>query len=130
MQFETRGTWEKLLIEIRDLQPADDTAIIPLLVGTHAALAPKEAVEGCFRQVHFLGFELQQATKEMSEVDRWIHLRQWFFEAGQFRALNANGREIQEEDLLFKPILHKRVGHPLPLALLFLHLAGQIDLPV
>src|ERR1700722_8134816 len=100
MQFETRITWEKLLMEIRNLQPEDSDSVIPLMIGANALISPKEPVEGCFRQIHFLEFELQKATEKCGEQERWEKLRQYFFTECGFQVLSTNWPDWRENDLL------------------------------
>jgi len=128
--IETRVTWEKLLLEIRNLQNEDAASLVPLMIGTNAIIAPKESVETVFRKVHFLTFELTEVCKGMTAPQRWQKLHRFFFEEKGFKILIDRWSELCSEDLLLKPILETRAGHPLPMTLLLLHLALSIDLPV
>lgn len=130
MQFETRVTWEKLLLEIRNLQPEDCSSLVPLMVGTNAVITPKEPMEGVFRQVHFLSFEINQLCEGLPEHQRWEKLRQFFFETKGFKTAPDKWSELREKDLLLRSILESRNGHPLPVTLLFLHLALTVGLQV
>lgn len=130
MTFETRVTWEKLLLEIRNLQTEDCASLVPLMIGTNAIIAPKESVETVFRKVHYLTFELMEMCKDMPAPARWQKLHRFFFQEKKFKILTARWSDLCSEDLLLKPILETHAGHPLPMTLLFLHLALSIDLPV
>jgi regulator of sirC expression with transglutaminase-like and TPR domain len=130
MSFETRVTWEKLLLEIRHLQPEDSSSLVPVLVGTNSIIWPKENVESCFKKVHYLAFELHQICEKLPEAERWNQLRHFFFQTKGFQILGPQWSDLREEDLLISPVLENRVGHPLTLTLLFMHLAISIDLPV
>lgn len=128
--IETRITWEKLLLEIRNLQTEDAASLVPLMIGTNAIIAPKESVETVFRKIHFLTFELTETCKDLSATQRWQKLHRFFFEEKKFKILTERWTELRSEDLLLKPILETRAGHPLPMTLLMLHLALSIELPV
>src|SRR5882762_8463383 len=128
--IETRITWEKLLLEIRNLQNEDAASLVPLMIGTNAIIAPKESVEAVFRKVHFLTFQLTEACHNLTPPQRWQKLHRFFFEEKGFRILTDRWSELCTEDLLLKPILETHAGHPLPMTLLLLHLALSIDLPV
>lgn len=130
MGLWTRVTWEKLLLEVRHLQPEDDALLIPALIGTNAVLTPRNDVERCFAQVQFLSFELQQFVKDSGVGERWQKLREFFFQQKNFRIQTSSLKEVQDRDLLLKPILSDKSGHPLPMTLLLLYLAKSIDLPV
>src|SRR4051812_18402555 len=99
MAFETRVTWEKLLLEIRDLQDGDCSSLVPLMIGTNAVIAPKESVENVFRKIHFLTFELTEQCKGLSEQERWQKLRLFFFEEKSFRIRTERWSELHSEDL-------------------------------
>jgi regulator of sirC expression with transglutaminase-like and TPR domain len=128
--FATRVTWEKLLLEIRNLQNEDCASLVPLMIGTNAIIAPKEAVETVFKKVHFLTFELTEASKDLALKERWHKLHRFFFEEKAFKILTSGWSDLCSQDLLLKPILETKAGHPLPMTLLFLHLALSIELPV
>lgn len=128
--FETRMTWEKLLLEIRNLQAEDYSAILPLLTGTNAVISPRQNFESVQRQIHYLTFELCNRCENLTVAEKWEKLRQFFFERKEFRIAAASWSEIREDDLLIKPILENHIGHPLPVTLLFFHLALAVGLPV
>lgn len=130
MAFETRVTWEKLVLELRHLKPDDLNSLIPLLIGTNAVIWPKDGVEACFRQVNFLDFELSKLCEGLSEQERFEKLRSFFFEQKDFQIRTSRLSEAHEQDFMMKSVLNNRAGHPLPIALLFLHLAGSIDIPI
>jgi regulator of sirC expression with transglutaminase-like and TPR domain len=131
MGFDTRVTWEKLLMEIRHLQPEDGGSLIPAMVGTNAIIFPSENAEACFRQIHFLAFELTTACEGLCEKDRWSKLIEFFFETKKFHALSSSSwPNVTEKDLLMKHVLANCAGHAFPITLLFLHLSLAIALPI
>lgn len=117
-------------MEIRHLKSEDSKALVPTLVGTNAIIFPADNVEDCFRQVHYLGFELNQLCQGLIAKDRWRVLREFFFQIKGFQVVLSDWANVREKDLLIKPILETRVGDPLPITLLFLHLAMALELPV
>lgn len=129
MQLESRMTWEKLLVEIRALQADDHASVVSLLLGTNAVIWPREEFEASHRQIHYLTFELCNRCDGLSLAEKWEKLRQFFFEKKEFRITPASWSEIRNEDLLLKPILENHVGHPLPVTLIFFHLALAVGLP-
>lgn len=130
MTFETRFTWEKLVLELRLLRNEDFASLIPLVVGIQSVLYPKEGAESCFRQVQFLGFELLRTCEGLSEAERWEALRSFLFNDKSFQISSHRLNDTREKDVLIKCVLDERCGHPLPLVILLLHLAQFIDLPM
>jgi regulator of sirC expression with transglutaminase-like and TPR domain len=130
MTFETRFTAEKLALELKLLRNEDFGSLVPLCVGIHSVLWPKEGVETCFRQVQFLGFEILKSCEALNEGERWEVLRRFIFTEKGFQISAHRLTEVQEQDLLMKCVLDERCGHPLPIVFLLLHLAHFLDLPM
>jgi regulator of sirC expression with transglutaminase-like and TPR domain len=130
MTFETRFTWEKLALELKLLRTEDFGALVPLCIGIHSVLWPKEAAESGFRQVQFLGFEILKTCEPLNEAERWEALRQFLFEEKGFQLTASRLSAASERDVLMKNILDERCGHPLPVVFLILHLAHYLDLPM
>src|SRR5690606_16009152 len=84
MTFDTRFTWEKLVLELKLLRNEDFGTLASLAVGINAVLWPKDNVETCFRQVQFLGFEILKACEGMEEAERWDTLRRFLFDKKGF----------------------------------------------
>ena len=63
MTFETRLTWEKLVIELKLLRNEDFGSLVPLCIGIQSLLWPKDGIETCFRHVQFMSFEIQKACE-------------------------------------------------------------------
>lgn len=130
MTFDTRFTWEKLVLELKLLRNEDFGALASLAVGINAVLWPKENIETCFRQVQFLGFEILKSCEGMEEAERWETLRRFIFEEKAYQLSSARRQEIPENEVLMKCVLEDRHGHPLPVVFLLLHLAHFLDIPM
>lgn len=130
MTFETRFTWEKLALELKLLRNEDFESLVPLCVGIHSVLWPKDGVESCFRQVQFLGFELMKTCEPLSEAERWEALRSFLFDDKGFQISAHSAKDTTEKDVLIKCVLDERSGHPLAIGFLLLHLAHFLDLPL
>lgn len=130
MTFETRFTWEKLVLELKLLRNEDFASIVPLCIGINSLIWPKDGCENCFRQMQFLNFEIQKNCEDMSEGDRWEALRKFIFEEKGFQLAVPRPGEMREEQLLLKSVLEERSGHPLTIVFLLLHMAHFLDLPI
>ena len=130
MTFESRYTWEKLILELKLLRNEDFGALVPLCIGINSVLWPKENVETSFRQIQFLGFEIQKACESMEEAERWETLRRFVFEDKGFQLTSTRSEAVKEDQLLMQNILEARCGHPLTIVFVVLHLAHYLDLPI
>ncbi len=130
MTFDTRFTWEKLVLELKLLRNEDFGALVPLAVGINSVLWPNENVESCFRQIQFFGFDILKTCDGMKESERWETLRKFIFEEKAFQLSSVRVQDVCEEDVLMKSILDERAGHPLPVVFLVLHLAHFLDIPM
>jgi len=128
MTFETRFTWEKLVLELKLLRNEDFGALVPLCIGINTLLWPKDGAESCFRQVQFLGFELMKTCEPLNESERWEALRAFIFEEKGFQI--SSHQDPSEKDVLMKPVLDDRAGHPMAIVFLLLHLSHFLDLPM
>lgn len=130
MTFETRYTWEKLVLELRLLRNEDFGSIIPLCIGINSVLWPKENVESTFRHIQFLGFEILKSCDGLNEAERWETLRKFIFEQKSFQISSNRIQDVHDAQLLIKSVIDERRGHPLPVVFLLLHLAQFLDLPM
>lgn len=128
MTFETRFTWEKLVLELKLLRNEDFGSLVPLAVGINSVLWPKDNVETCFREIQFFGFHILKTCEGLNEAERWEALRTFLFEEKGFQI--SGSRDVHENDVLMKSVLGERCGHPLPVVFLLLHLAHFLDLPM
>ena len=74
-------------------------------------------------------YELMSLAENYTESDRVHILNDYFFDQKGFQIL-ANLEDLDEGSLLMKPVLSKRLGAPIPITLLYLHLATNLDLPI
>ena len=130
MPFETRFTWEKLILELKLMRNEDFGALVPLCIGIQSVMWPNEHIETCFRAVQFMGFEVQKACEGKSEAERWEILRQFIFTEKGFQISGSRPAEVGENDLLLKEVVQDRAGHPLAVVFLLLHLAHVLELPM
>lgn len=130
MQFESRITWEKLALELELLTVEDPSSLVPLLIGINSVLWPNEPHEWAFRTINFMGYELAARCEGYEEQDRYHILNDYFFDLKGFQFHGKSSADCNENDWLIKPILTKKSGAPLTLALLYLHLATHVDLPI
>jgi regulator of sirC expression with transglutaminase-like and TPR domain len=130
MTFETRFTWEKLILELKLLRSEDFGNLAALAVGINSVLWPKDTVESCFRQIQFFGFEILKTCEGLEEAERWETLRKFIFDEKAFQLSAARCKHVTEAEVLMKSVLDERTGHPLPVVFLLLHLAHFLDLPM
>jgi regulator of sirC expression with transglutaminase-like and TPR domain len=130
MTTDARLTWEKLVIELKLLRSEDFGALVPLCIGIQSVLWPTESAEACQRHLQFMGFEILKSCEGCNEAERWEILRAFVFSAKGFQISSCRVTEIHADHLLVKPVLEQRIGHPLAVVLLLLHLAHILDLPV
>jgi regulator of sirC expression with transglutaminase-like and TPR domain len=130
MTFETRFTFEKLLLELKLLRNEDFSALVPLAIGVHAVLWPKENVETCFRQIQFMGFEVIKECDGLGEADRFEVLRKFIFQDKAFQVSTGASQDVGESQVLLKCVLDDRRGHPLLVVFIFLYMAHFLDIPI
>jgi regulator of sirC expression with transglutaminase-like and TPR domain len=130
MTFETRYTWEKLILELKLLRNEDFGALVPLCIGINTLLWPRDSADACFRQTQFMGFEILKTCENFNEGERWDALRSFLFEEKGFQLSSNRLKDVTEKDVLMKWVLESRCGHPLPVVFLLLHLAHFLDLPM
>lgn len=128
MPLSSRFTWEKLSLELELVMSAPSASLMPALIGIDTVLADEKSPPGSERSsqvLNYMNYEIQSLTRTLSELERYNRLNHYFFVEKAFQI----GRERGEENLLLSTALENRRGHPLTLALVYLHLAIQIDLP-
>lgn len=130
MNFESRYTWEKLCLELKLLRNEDFGALVPMCIGMNTLLWPNDGAEGCFRQTQFMGFEILKTCENFNEGERWEALRAFLFEEKGFQLTANRMKDVTETDVLMKSVIEDRLGHPLPIVFLILHLAHYLDLPM
>jgi regulator of sirC expression with transglutaminase-like and TPR domain len=130
MTFDTRYTSEKLAMELKLLRNEDFGRLAPLCLGIESVLWSCENHESGFRTLQFMGFEVLKSCENKAECDRWEILRQFLFSEKNFQLSLLRPAEISENCLLLKSVLQERIGHPLALVFVVLHLAHYLDLPI
>ncbi len=132
MVFESRVTWQKLELELDLLSTEDPHSLLPILLGLNSLLWPEEPADSLetVRELNYLSFELASQCKDQSEQQRFEKLNHFFFQNKGFQVLSPCSEGFEEEALLPRSILLQRQGAPLPLSLIYLHLASHIDLPI
>jgi regulator of sirC expression with transglutaminase-like and TPR domain len=123
-------TWEKLAIEIELLNAEDPSSLMPLLLGLNRWLCPTDGIENTLRTINFMTYELMAGAENLTESERFEFLNKYYFTIKGFQVLELKPGEIQERHLLFKPVVEGRAGAPITIALIYLHLASHLDLPV
>jgi len=130
MTWESRYTWEKLVLELKILRAEDFGALVPLCIGIQSVMWPKDNNEPVMRGLQFMGFELLKLCENKPEGERWEILRSFLFDEKGFQLASERPKEISESAVLMRSVLEDRIGHPLPVVFLLLHLAHYLDLPV
>src|SRR5665213_507951 len=130
MTLENRYTWEKLILELKLLRNEDFASLVPLCIGIQSVMWPKDNHEPCLRALQFMGFELLKSCEDKPEAERWEILRSFIFDEKGFQLASERPKEISESAILMRSVLEDRIGHPLPIVLLVLHLANFLDLPI
>lgn len=129
MNFDNRITWERLSSEIEMLAAEQPNSLVPLLMSLNSILQPEESQEWSDRTLKFMTYELVNLADNYAELDRLHILNDYFFDQKGFQIVSAN-HTPNPDHLMMKGVLTKRIGAPLPVTLLYLHLATHLDLPL
>jgi regulator of sirC expression with transglutaminase-like and TPR domain len=129
MHLESRVTWKKLCLELELMAGEDPVSIVPVLIGVNALLANPEAQEWCCRQINFMSYELQSRSLQMPEFERFELLNKYIFSERGFQML-PNDQACLDSEFLFKGVLANRRGSGLTIALIYMHLAADLEIPV
>jgi regulator of sirC expression with transglutaminase-like and TPR domain len=130
MTLDSRYTWEKLVLELKLLRAEDFGSLVPLCIGIQSVMWPKDNNDPCLRALQFMSFELQKSCENKTEAERWEILRDFIFTEKGFQLASERPKEFGEDVLLMRSVLEERVGHPLTVVFLLLHLAHFLDLPM
>lgn len=128
MVLDSRITWEKLSLELELLQKEEPRTLVPILIGINSLLKMDDSQDWCLRTVNFMTYELAALCEGKNEADRFEILNEFLFRGREFRIQNLNRKCATVEDLLVKNVLEQRGGGLIPTALLYIHLANQLDL--
>ena len=130
MLFESCMTWEKLTLEIELLILEESDSMLPLVVGANLLLDPDQKSESLFRKLNFMAYELTAQCKDKTEEERLEILNQYFFTTARFQIKSFGHNSADERDLLIQDVIEHRSGDALPIALIYLHFARHLDLPI
>ncbi len=107
----------------------EPTTIVPVLIAINSLLATEDCHEWCLRQVNFMSYELQSRSTQLGEQQRFELLNHYLFQEKGYQIVAAD-RVFSEDDLLIKTVLTYRRGAPLTIALLYLHFAAELEIPM
>ncbi len=105
----------------------DPISLVPVLIGLNSLLETQDCQDWCVRQVNFMSFELQSRAVTLSEFERFELLNQYLFREKAFQIVDGF---THQDDLLVKSVLDNKKGSAVIIALLYLHFATELDLPV
>ncbi|MCB0365981.1 MAG: hypothetical protein H6624_11325 [Bdellovibrionaceae bacterium] len=129
MDPKRRITWEKLSLDLELLTVEDPGSLAPVLIGVNTLLENLDSGEAILRVLNFMAYELSALSSDLNEQDRFLLLNDYFFNRKGFQSRPPVSGAIHREDLLIQPVLQNKVGHPMVLALIYSHLATQVDIP-
>lgn len=130
MTTENRMGWERLSIELELLASEDSASLIQLLIGLNGWICPEDSMEWTTRSMNFMTYDLMAQSEGLGEIDRYRLLNEYYFERKGFQILQMRPQESQERHLLLHPVLENRSGMPIIIALIYLHFAAHLDLPI
>ncbi|MCB0384466.1 MAG: hypothetical protein KDD43_03665, partial [Bdellovibrionales bacterium] len=129
MDPKRRITWEKLSLDLELLTVEDPGSLAPVLIGVNTLIENLESGETIQRVLNFMAYELSALSSDLNEQDRFLLLNDYFFNRKGFQSRPPASGSIHCEDLLIQSVLQNKVGHPMVLALIYSHLATQVDIP-
>ncbi|MEK6556225.1 MAG: transglutaminase family protein [Bdellovibrionota bacterium] len=131
MVLDSRITWEKLGLELELIAKEEPRSLLPLLVAINSLLQMDDTGQDrCLRSINFMTYELAAMCEKRSEADRFQTLNDFLFTTRDFRVNSLNRKSLCSKDLLLTSVLEERGGAAIPVSLLYMHLAQELDLPV
>jgi regulator of sirC expression with transglutaminase-like and TPR domain len=131
MVLDSRITWEKLGLELELISKEEPRSILPLLIAINSLLKMDDSHQDrCSRAINFMTYELAAICERQAEADRFQLLNDFIFTSRDFRVNNLNRKSLCSKDLLLNTVLEERGGAAVPVALLYMHLAQELDLPI
>ena len=131
MVLESRITWEKLGLELELLAKEEPRSLLPILIGINSLLRMDDSGQDrCLRALNFMTYELAAICEKQSEADRFQLLNDFLFTTRDFRINNLNRKTLSSRDLLISNVIEERGGGAIPVALIYMHLAQELDLPI
>lgn len=128
--MDSRITWEKVSIELELLNKEEPQSLLPLLIGINCLLRGDNFQDWCARNINFMTYELNAACEGLGEDERLIKLNEFFFGARDYRIDQLQRQQLSDRDLFLRDVLSERCGGALPIALIYTHLAFQLNLPM
>lgn len=130
MRLSKELTWERFVLDLEMLLVEDPSSLAPLALNLNHILWPEDGQEQSLRTINFMCYELMARCQEKDEEGRLLELLNYFFKEKGFQITPPSTEGWLEDDLLIKTSLQNKKGAPLPITLIFLHLASQLDLPI
>jgi regulator of sirC expression with transglutaminase-like and TPR domain len=131
MVLDSRITWEKLGLELELLSKEEPRSLLPLLIAINSLLQMDDSHQDrCSRAINFMTYELAAMCEKQTEADRFQLLNDFIFTTRDFRVNNLNRKSLSSKDLLLNTVLEERGGAAIPVSLLYMHLAQELDLPI
>lgn len=127
MLIDAQSSWDKLAIEVELLNTEDPSSLIQMMVGLNGLLWPDESMEWTARSINFLTYDLMARSEKLDEADRLQFLNEEFFEKKAFQVAPLG--PTTDHHLLIKPVTERRLGLPIAIAMIYMHLASHLDLP-
>ena len=113
----------KLSIEPDLLSVESPSSLIPLIVDINSLL-DDQALQ-CLRKINFMSYEIATQCDNYVESDRLHILNDYFFSTQHFQIHKEKCHKLWN----IHHVIDQKQGAPLPIALIYLHLATYIDLP-
>lgn len=125
-------TWTKLSLDLQRLSPVEPASLASILIGISAILDPQGSPESLSRALNFMVYELSAMSTDLGAESKFHLLNDYFFNRRAFRnrSLTDAVCPLMFQDLVFLPVLTQKMGHPMVLAVIYNHLATQLDLPI
>lgn len=130
MILDSRMTWDKLAMELEQLGNEEPRSLLPLMLGAHSILRGDDFQSWCSRSIGFMAFELSSLCNDQPEIRKVELLNEFFFKTKDFQVTCTDRKKLREADLLLRDVLTERSGGSLIVALVYMHLATQLDLPM
>lgn len=128
--MDSRITWEKMNLELELLAKEEPQSLLPLLIGINCLLRGDNFQDWCTRNINFMVYELNAACEGLDEDQRLQKLNEFFFNGRDYRLNQIQRVNLTDRDLFIRDVLSERSGGALPVAMIYIHLAYQLNLPM
>lgn len=130
MVLDSRITWEKIKIELELLSKEEPQSLLPLMTAINSLLRGDNFQDWCSRNINFMSFELSANCSSMQESERLKALNEFFFQDKDYSIRESRRPHLTDRDLFLRDVLSERNGGSLPIALIYMHLAFHLNLPM